>query len=418
MVGNQDDSDSSFNWSQDEDEPCFSSHDSNFMTPSEAGVCGAEGSTSNQARSNAIIHFSAMGFAEDLVIKIIDESGEENPDAILETLLAYTAPEECAPQDEPVYSYPNSLDMDWNTSDDLSDFSDADSCLQNELEPSPEMKMMQLVEMGYSTDIVSAAIDSCDPDTCFEELMDYISAAQMAETTSNHLVELPHALPDVKKKKPALPQTSRWWPSWDTRSKLNCLLTVMGSATETDRVRKHLEGCGTYPPETIRKLVLKQCRKWNFVWTGYNRVAPLDTVAYHLSVLKNLFPNGISVLSLFSGIGGAEVALHRLGIRLNFVVAVEKCEENRYIFKGWWENTEQQGILIDDITDVKMLTTEKLQKLVEYYGGFDLIIGGSPCNNLSGSNRLHRDGLQGSHSVLFFEFCRILETVRGLMNPN
>ncbi|KAK7309697.1 hypothetical protein RJT34_06634 [Clitoria ternatea] len=42
----------------------------------------------------------------------------------------------------------------------------------------------------------------------------------------------------------------------------------------------------------------------------------VDTVAYHLSVLKSLFRNGINVLSLFSGIGGAEVALHRLGIML------------------------------------------------------------------------------------------------------
>ena len=36
----------------------------------------------------------------------------------------------------------------------------------------------------------------------------------------------------------------------------------------------------------------------------------IDTVAYHLSVLKALYPDGVRVLSLFSGIGGAEVALH------------------------------------------------------------------------------------------------------------
>ncbi|KAL0344013.1 UNVERIFIED_CONTAM: ATP-dependent RNA helicase-like protein DB10 [Sesamum angustifolium] len=46
----------------------------------------------------------------------------------------------------------------------------------------------------------------------------------------------------------------------------------------------------------------------------------VDTVAYHLSVLKENFPNGLNLLSLFSGIGGREVALHRLGIKLKNVV--------------------------------------------------------------------------------------------------
>ena len=46
----------------------------------------------------------------------------------------------------------------------------------------------------------------------------------------------------------------------------------------------------------------------------------IDIVAYHLSVLKVLYPDGVRVLSLFFGIGGAEVALHRLGIHLSCVV--------------------------------------------------------------------------------------------------
>ncbi|OMO51361.1 hypothetical protein COLO4_37707 [Corchorus olitorius] len=42
----------------------------------------------------------------------------------------------------------------------------------------------------------------------------------------------------------------------------------------------------------------------------------VDRVAYHPSVLKKEFPYGINVYSLFSGIKGAEVALHRLEIPL------------------------------------------------------------------------------------------------------
>ncbi|XP_026408920.1 DNA (cytosine-5)-methyltransferase DRM2-like [Papaver somniferum] len=587
-----DDTDSSDSWDfQDEDGPCFSSNGSNSVIPSRgASMCGAEGSTSNQSRSKAISHFTEMGFSEDLVIKTVDEKGEENTEAILETLLAYTAPEECASQGEPVLSHSSSPEFEWDSLDDLSDFSDAESCLQNE-ESVPETKMMQLVAMGFSIGEVSAAINSSDPDTSIADLMDFISAAQMAEPTSDHPRELPlegRGPPDVKKKKlvkqefhrgreirawrssrkeemekrkrylspveddfikipqlmngfgvpghprigfkrklpdvaigppyfyfenvalapkgawssisrslfniepefvdskyfcaaarkrgyihnlptdnrfpllpippltiaEALPLSSRWWPSWDVRKQFNCLLTCYGSALETERIRKDLEGWQGDPPEHIQKRVLNKCRKWNFVWTAKNSVAPLlpeevelmlgyprnhtrggatsqaerykslgnsfqvNTVAFHLSVLKNRYPNGISVLSLFSGIGGAEIALHQLGIPLRFVVAVEISEVSRNIFRGWWENTDQKGILIDNINDVTMLTANKIEKLVDYSGGFDLVIGGSPCNNLTGSNRWHRDGLDGKQSVLFYDYCRVLNTVKRLVREN
>lgn len=141
----------------------------------------------------------------------------------------------------------------------------------------------------------------------------------------------------------------------------------------------------------------------------------VDTVAYHLSVLKNLFPSGINVLSLFSGIGGAEVALHRLGIPLKNVVAVEISEANRNIVRSWWEQTNQRGNLVD-IADVQELDANRLEQFMSSFGGFDLVIGGSPCNNLAGSNRHHRDGLEGKESSLFFEYTRILDQVRCMMS--
>jgi len=139
----------------------------------------------------------------------------------------------------------------------------------------------------------------------------------------------------------------------------------------------------------------------------------VDTVAYHLSSLKDLFPGGINVLSLFSGIGGAEVALHRLGIRLKNVVSVEISNVNRSIMSCWWEQTNQTGNLIH-IEDVQHLTADRLEQLMNMYGSFDLVVGGSPCNNLAGSNRHHRDGLEGKESSLFFDYCRILDVVKNL----
>lgn len=134
-------------------------------------------------------------------------------------------------------------------------------------------------------------------------------------------------------------------------------------------------------------------------------------MAYHLSVLKDIFPGGINVLSLFSGIGGAEVALHRLGIPLKNVVSIKISEVNRNILRCWWEETNQRGNLIE-LANVQQLNGDRLEQLMSSYGGFDLVVGGSPCNNLTGSNRLHRGGLEGKESALFFDYVRILDLVK------
>lgn len=251
----------------------------------------------------------------------------------------------------------------------------------------------------------------------------------------------------------ALPLTRKWWPSWDTRTKLNCIQTCVGSAKLTDRIRKALEEWDSVPPMSVQKYVLDECRKWNLVWVGRNKVAPLepdevemllgfprnhtrgggisrtdrykslgnsfqvDTVAYHFSVLKDMFPGGITLLSLFSGIGGAEIALHRLGIPLKNVVAVEISETNRNILRSWWEQTNQRGTLVD-IADVQQLNGDRLEQLIHTFGGFDLIVGGSPCNNLAGSNRVSRDGLEGKESALFYDYFRILDLVKCIMGRN
>ncbi|KAL6325484.1 hypothetical protein AAG906_023329 [Vitis piasezkii] len=251
----------------------------------------------------------------------------------------------------------------------------------------------------------------------------------------------------------ALPLTRKWWPSWDTRTKLNCIQTCVGSAKLTDRIRKALEEWDGVPPMSVQKYVLDECRKWNLVWVGRNKVAPLepdevemllgfprnhtrgggisrtdrykslgnsfqvDTVAYHFSVLKDMFPGGITLLSLFSGIGGAEIALHRLGIPLKNVVAVEISETNRNILRSWWEQTNQRGTLVD-IADVQQLNGDRLEQLIHTFGGFDLIVGGSPCNNLAGSNRVSRDGLEGKESALFYDYFRILDLVKCIMGRN
>ncbi|XP_022873698.1 DNA (cytosine-5)-methyltransferase DRM2-like [Olea europaea var. sylvestris] len=253
----------------------------------------------------------------------------------------------------------------------------------------------------------------------------------------------------------AFPLSRPWWPAWDTRTKLNCLVTCVGSAPLTERIKIAVEKSAENeePPSHIKKYVMNLCKKWNLVWVGKNRVAPLDpsemelimgfpenhtrgggigntkrykllgnsfqvdTVAYHLLVLKNLFLGGINVLSLFTGIGGAEVALHRLGIPLKNVVSVEMSKTCRIVVQSWWEETNQKGKLIH-VPDVREVTEHILKKWISEFGGFDIVIGGSPCNNLAGGNRVSRDGLEGQHSSLFYEYYRILQSVRHLMRAS
>ncbi|TVU00851.1 hypothetical protein EJB05_53699 [Eragrostis curvula] len=245
----------------------------------------------------------------------------------------------------------------------------------------------------------------------------------------------------------AFPRTEKWWATWDPRRKFNCLQTCTAPATLIEHIRSTLASNEDPPPPRVQKFVLEECRKWNLIWIGRNKVAPLephemelllgfppdhtrgitkteryrslgnafqvDTVAYHLSVLKELFPDGMNVLSLFSGIGGAEVALHKLGIRLKNVLSVEKSKANRTVLRSWWDDNGT-GTLYE-IDDIQKLSSELIEVYVRRFGGFDLVIGGSPCNNLAGSNRHHRDGLDGEHSSLFYHYVRILEAVKSAM---
>lgn len=52
------------------------------------------------------------------------------------------------------------------------------------------------------------------------------------------------------------------------------------------------------------------------------------------------------------------------------------------------------------------------------FGGFDLIIGGNPSKNLVGSNKHHRDGLEGKESTFFYDYFHILDLVKCIMTKS
>lgn len=249
-----------------------------------------------------------------------------------------------------------------------------------------------------------------------------------------------------------IPHTKKWWPSWDTRKHLSCISSeVNGISQICSNLEKILkESRGVLSGEQQTK-ILYYCRKLNLVWVGQRKLAALepeylerilgypmhhtrnpdaslverleslrncfqtDSLGYYLSVLKPLYPGGITVLSLYSGIGGAEVTLHRLGIYLKGVVSVESSEMKRRILGRWWQNTDQAGELVQ-IDDIQKLTSNKLEYLMKKLGGFDLIICQNPCTYASKNAKSlpEASDVEGLDFTLYYEFVRVLQRVRTM----
>lgn len=99
----------------------------------------------------------------------------------------------------------------------------------------------------------------------------------------------------------------------------------------------------------------------------------------------------MKVLSLFDGISCGRVALERAGIKVDRYFASEIDKYAETISKNNYPNIERLG-------DVVFIQGGNLPKI-------DLLIGGSPCQNLSIAG--NRKGLKGGESQLFWEFVRL-----------
>ncbi|KAI3357858.1 hypothetical protein L3Q82_016251, partial [Scortum barcoo] len=125
----------------------------------------------------------------------------------------------------------------------------------------------------------------------------------------------------------------------------------------------------------------------------------------------------LRVLSLFDGIATGEytdpspvrlsvflsgyLVLKDLGFKVEKYVASEVCEDSVAV-----ATINHDGKIIH-VGDVRFITKEHL----EQWGPFDLLIGGSPCNDLSIVNPF-RKGLYEGTGRLFFEFYRILQLLK------
>lgn len=99
----------------------------------------------------------------------------------------------------------------------------------------------------------------------------------------------------------------------------------------------------------------------------------------------------LRVASLFTGIGGFDIAFERAGARV--VLQAEIDEHCNRVLERRWPDVKR----MEDVHEVGRLDV-------------DLICGGFPCQDVSAAGK--RAGLDGDRSGLWFEFARILEQSR------
>ena len=102
----------------------------------------------------------------------------------------------------------------------------------------------------------------------------------------------------------------------------------------------------------------------------------------------------MNVLSLFDGMSCGQIALEKLGIKVDNYFAAEIKKHAIEVTQYNYPNTIQLG----DVTKIKGKDLPKI----------DLLIGGSPCQDFSRANK-ERKGVKGSKSSLFFEYTRLLK---------
>ena len=107
---------------------------------------------------------------------------------------------------------------------------------------------------------------------------------------------------------------------------------------------------------------------------------------------------GIRVLSLFDGISCGRVALERAGIPVETYYA---SEIDKYAIQVAQKNYPDT-IQIGDVCKIDF---------TQYVGKVDMIIGGSPCQDLSIAKQ-NRQGLQGERSRLFWEYIKALTIIK------
>ena len=102
-------------------------------------------------------------------------------------------------------------------------------------------------------------------------------------------------------------------------------------------------------------------------------------------------------VSLFSGIGGLDLAAEWAGFRT--ILQVESAEYPRRVLEEHWPGVPR-------INDIREVTSESVNESVT------VVSGGFPCQDISQANQFNRAGIDGERSGLWSEMCRVLCVLR------
>ncbi|XP_004630867.1 DNA (cytosine-5)-methyltransferase 3B isoform X5 [Octodon degus] len=183
---------------------------------------------------------------------------------------------------------------------------------------------------------------------------------------------------------------------------VECLEVLVGTGTATEAKLQEPWSCYMCLPQRCHS-ILRRRKDWNVrLQAFFTSDSGLD---YEAPKLYPAIPASrrrpIRVLSLFDGIATGYLVLKELGIKVEKYVASEICEESIAV------GTVKHEGNIKYVNDVRNIT----RKNIEEWGPFDLVIGGSPCNDLSNVNPA-RKGLYEGTGRLFFEFYHLLNYSR------
>ncbi|XP_054553058.1 DNA (cytosine-5)-methyltransferase 3B isoform X6 [Talpa occidentalis] len=183
---------------------------------------------------------------------------------------------------------------------------------------------------------------------------------------------------------------------------VECLEVLVGTGTAEDAKQQEPWSCYMCLPQRCHG-VLRRRKDWSVRLQSFFTSDP--GLEYEAPKLYPAIPAArrrpIRVLSLFDGIATGYLVLRELGIKVEKYIASEVCEESIAV------GTVKHEGNIKYVNDVRNIT----KKNIEEWGPFDLVIGGSPCNDLSNVNPA-RKGLYEGTGRLFFEFYHLLNYTR------
>ncbi|XP_078482133.1 DNA (cytosine-5)-methyltransferase 3A-like [Ciona intestinalis] len=183
-----------------------------------------------------------------------------------------------------------------------------------------------------------------------------------------------------------------------------CLELMMGEGTA--KIVLHQSPWSCYLCVTSEGRLLQRRDNWH---ERLSKFVSVGEVEYEIVSLPKSPPTWerkpIRVLSLFDGIATGFVSLKQLGIKVEVYFASEIDHEAICV------SEIRHPRIVKHVGDVCEIT----DKMLSDWGPFDLVIGGSPCNDLSIVNPA-RKGIWSDKGSghLFFEYLRILNTCKVL----